>query len=145
MPATTRCLRVPARLNQLDCVHQLVRGCAEQAGLGEQAAFACELSADEAFVNIIQHAYGGESDQPVVVRCRLFARALVISFVDEGIAWDPRPPQAPDWTRDIELLTAGGLGRLIMHRAMDRVRFRRRRGRNYLTLCKLTPPDRGAR
>ena len=136
MPATTQRLRVPARLTQLARVREFVHGCALRKGLPERETFACELAADEAFVNIVVHAYGGESDRPVFVRCRGLANGLLISFVDEGMAWDPSPPSAPPWESTQAEVTVGGLGRLIIHRAMDGVRFRRRGSRNILTLCK---------
>jgi len=139
MPATTQRLRVSAHLSQLGAVRQFVHGCALLEGLPERETFACELAADESFVNIVVHAYGGESDSPVLVRCRRVARGLVISFVDEGIAWDPRPPSAPPWESAEAEITVGGLGRLIIHRAMDSVRFARHGERNFLTLCKLIP------
>jgi anti-sigma regulatory factor (Ser/Thr protein kinase) len=139
MPAITQRLRVPARLAELARVRQFVRGCALGEGLPEQQTFACELAADEAFVNIVVHAYGGESDEPVLVRCRRVAYGLVVSFVDEGVAWDPSPPSAPPWESTQAEVTVGGLGRLIIHRAMDGVRFSRRGGRNILTLCKFRP------
>jgi anti-sigma regulatory factor (Ser/Thr protein kinase) len=137
MSATTQRLRVPAHLDQLAPVRQFVRTCALRQGLPERETFACELAADEAFVNIVAHAYGGGSDAPVLVRCRPMGEALVISFVDEGIPWDPRPPSAPLWETSQAEVTVGGLGRLIIHRAMDRVHFARRGERNILTLCKL--------
>jgi len=139
MPATTLRLRVPARLTQLARVRQFVRGCALREGLPERETFACELAADEVFVNIVVHAYGGESDAPVFVRCRGQVNGLVISFVDEGIAWDASPPSAPPWESTQAEVMVGGLGRLIIHRAMDRVRFTRRGSRNVLTLCKFRP------
>ncbi len=139
MSATTQRLRVPAHINQLASVRQFVRNCALGQGLPERETFACELAADEAFVNIVVHAYGGDSDAPVLVRCRPAGKGLVISFVDEGIPWDPRPPSAPPWESSQAEVTVGGLGRLIIHRAMDRVHFARRGERNILTLCKYHP------
>ena len=139
MPATTQRLHVTARLTQLARVRQFVHGCALGEGLPERETFACELAADEAFVNIVVHAYGGESDGPVFVRCRGLANGLLISFVDEGMAWDPSPPSAPPWESAQTEITVGGLGRLIIHRAMDGVRFTRRGNRNMLTMCKFRP------
>ncbi len=139
MPASTQRLRIPARLAELARVRQFVHDCALGEGLPEPATFACELAADEAFVNIVVHAYGGESDGPVLVRCRGLADGLVVSFVDEGAAWDPSPPSAPPWESTQAEVTVGGLGRLIIHRAMNGVRFSRRGGRNILTMCKIRP------
>ncbi len=143
MSATTQRLRVPAHLNQLASVRQFVHTCAHSQGLPERETFACELAADEAFVNIVVHAYGGDSDSPVLVRCRPVGEGLVISFVDEGLPWDPLPPSPPPWESSQAEVTVGGLGRLIIHRAMDRVHFVRRGARNILTLCKLHPDRTG--
>jgi serine/threonine-protein kinase RsbW len=134
--APTRRFQTVARYDQLEPLRRLVRENAQALGFSERATFACELAADEAFTNIVEHGYGGECDSPVVVRFHRGVAQLLISFVDWGTPWIPRPPDLPQWGSTPDQLVVGGLGRLIIERAMDSVAYRRRGSRNHLMLCK---------
>ncbi|MGD0574468.1 MAG: ATP-binding protein [Anaerolineales bacterium] len=140
MATPARRFQTVARFDELKSLRRLVRENAQALGFSERESFACELAADEAFANIIQHAYGGESDCPILVRFRRGADWLLISFVDLGPPWDPRPPAPPNWDSSPDQLAVGGLGRLIIERSMDRVAYRRRGARNHLMLCKRRSP-----
>jgi serine/threonine-protein kinase RsbW len=140
MATPARRFRTVARLDQLEPLRRLVRENARALGFSEPQIFACELAADEAFTNIVQHSYGGESDSPIVVRFRSGRDRLLISLVDFGPAWDPYPPTAPKRGPSCDQLAVGGLGRLIIERSMDRVVYRRRGSRNHLMLCKFKNP-----
>jgi serine/threonine-protein kinase RsbW len=131
-----RRLQTVARFGQLERLRRLVRENAQALGFSERESFACELAADEAFTNIVQHAYGGECDSPITVHLRRGRDRLLISFVDLGAPWDPRPPAAPRPGCAPDQLEVGGLGRLIIARSMDYVAYRRRGPRNHLILCK---------
>jgi serine/threonine-protein kinase RsbW len=133
-------LQTVASLDQLEPLRRLVRANAQAVGFTERECFACELAADEAFTNIVQHAYGGAGDAPIVVRFRRGRDRLLISFVDLGLPWDPLPSAIPKWGPSPDQLAVGGLGRLIIERSMDFVAYRRRGSRNYLMLCKLKSP-----
>jgi anti-sigma regulatory factor (Ser/Thr protein kinase) len=145
MATPARRFQMVARLDQLEPLRRLVRENAQALGFSEPQAFACELAADEAFTNIVQHGYGGESDSPVVVRFRPGRDRLLISFVDLGRAWDPHPLPSPQRGSSADQLDVGGLGRLIIERSMDLVVYRRRGSHNYLMLCKFKNPVGAAR
>jgi serine/threonine-protein kinase RsbW len=140
MATPARRFQTVARFEELKSLRRLVRENAQGLGFSERESFACELAADEAFTNIIQHAYGGESDGPILVRFRRGADWLLISFVDLGPPWDPRPLAPPNWDSSPDQLAVGGLGRLIIERSMDRVAYRRRGACNHLMLCKRRSP-----
>jgi len=140
MAIPARRFQTVARLDQLEPLRRLVRENAQALGFSEPQVFACELAADEAFTNIVRHAYGGESDSPILVRFRPGRDGLLISFVDLGLAWDPPPPPPLRRRASADQLEVGGLGRLILERSMDRVAYRRRGSQNHLLLCKFKKP-----
>src|SRR5512143_1975434 len=53
-------LSISGRFDQLERVCEFIEHAAREAGLGEEGVGRCQLAADEACTNIIEHGYGGE-------------------------------------------------------------------------------------
>lgn len=126
-------LTVPGRYDQIKTIVQFVAHGANQAGLDEDAVFHVELCCDEACTNIIEHAYGGESDGNIVVSYEVSADAFRIIIGDSGTVFNPASVPAPslypstpsDTSPDnfIDQLKIGGLGIHFMRKLMDEVHF----------------------
>ncbi len=125
-----------ARLENLPELLSFVdRECA-RAGVPNDAAFALRLAAEEAFVNIVRHAYTG-SPGPVRSSLTHSDQGITITFVDEAPPFDPRDAPPPDLDADLPDRREGGLGLHLIRQLMDEVHHRHRPGAgNTLELVK---------
>jgi serine/threonine-protein kinase RsbW len=113
-----------AQFENLDLVRTFVAEAAEDCGLEPAAVYAVQLAVDEAFSNIIEHAYGGESsDQNIQCECRIGRDGLTVTLVDCGRPFNPLDVPAPDLEADLEDREVGGLGLFFIHEMMDEVKF----------------------
>jgi len=113
----------PARFSDLDQVRDFVGQAAEASGLDPEAVYQVQLAVDEAFTNIVEHAYGGECDKEILCTCQILANGLSITLRDCGQAFDPTRVPDPDLEADLEERRIGGLGLFFIHQMMDEVEF----------------------
>ena len=129
-------LLVPGRFDRLETITDFVARAARLAGLNESSVYHCELAADEAYSNIIMHAYGGEDRGDIQLTCQCEPGTLTIIFEDHGRPFDSGSIKAPDLSGPLEGLAEGGLGVHLMRQLMDEVKFDPGRDQNRLTLVK---------
>lgn len=95
------------------------------------------LAAEEIFVNIASYAYApGTGSATVRVKTDTDPAAMTITFLDNGIPYDPLKNADPDVTLSAEERRIGGLGIFLTRRVMDEVRYAYRDGQNCLTMKK---------
>lgn len=116
-------VRLPGRYSSLDEICRFVREAAAQAGFGEEAIYEVELAANEASSNIIDHAYGGESDQTIDCTCEVDGHGLTIILRDWGAPFDPKTVDEPDFNVPLEQLSLRGAGLRIIRGCMDEVSY----------------------
>lgn len=112
-----------ARFENLDRVRDFVGGLADKSGFEPAAVYAVQLAVDEAFSNIIEHAYGGESDDQIECSVRASRKELVVSLRDCGKPFEPDKVPDPDLTAELEEREVGGLGLYFIRQLMDEVEF----------------------
>jgi len=112
-----------ARFESLEAVREFVGQLAESFGFDAKAIYAIELATDEAFTNIVEHAYGGESNELVECTCQTRHAELRIILHDCGQAFDPTGVPEPDLEAPLEERETGGLGIYFMRKLMDEVYF----------------------
>jgi anti-sigma regulatory factor (Ser/Thr protein kinase) len=64
------------------------------------------------------------------------ASAVMITFIDHGVPYDPLAKEDPDITLSSEDRTIGGLGIFLVKKNMDDVKYEYVKGSNILTLVK---------
>lgn len=129
--------RFPGRYLSLDEICHFVREAAAQAGLEPEAIYEVDLATNEGASNIIDHAYGGESDQPIECTCEVDRDGLTIILRDWGDPFDPAQVDEPDFNVPLEHLSLRGAGLRIIRRSMDEVVYlSNREGGNSLTMKK---------
>ncbi len=126
-------LRVPAEGRFLPLTQGYVREFAKVAGLAAHDVLALELAAEEAFLNIRDHAYPDGNRGDVLIDCEIHEKELRLDFRDEGLPFDPsllkpRSGGSPEtgWT--------GGLGLKLIRHAVDEVHWVNH-GRQGKSLC----------
>ena len=112
-----------AQFENLEWVREFVGQAALDSGLKPSAVYAVQLAVDEAFSNIIEHAYGGECLENVQCSCEITDEALVIMLRDCGQSFRPGKVPDPDLTADLQSRKIGGLGLYFMRQLMDDVDF----------------------
>ena len=95
------------------------------------------ISAEEVYVNIAHYAYHPETGFATVkVDVVKDPLAVEITFVDNGVPYDPLAKPDPDVALPAGERPVGGLGIFLTKKLMDDVSYEYRDGQNILTLKK---------
>lgn len=103
---------------------------------------AIELGVAEALTNIVEHGYGGDTQETVLVRLLERPGGLEIEIRDRGRPIPPgRLEQADETTflydpTDLGSLPEGGMGLALIKAAFHEVSYRRKGGVNRLRLVR---------
>jgi serine/threonine-protein kinase RsbW len=110
-------LTLPADTRWLAVVRRVIEAWAQLAGLPERSVYEVVLAVHEACANVVEHAYGGSSDKPLCLACRVVERGLEVRVRDQGRPFDigTAPHLPPDELRE------GGRGVFLIRRLMDEV------------------------
>ena len=95
------------------------------------------IAVEEIFVNIADYAYAPEKGRAMV--CVEFSGqplTITITFLDNGVPYDPLAHQDPDVHASADERSIGGLGILITKKTMDHVAYEYKNGQNVLKLKK---------
>ena len=120
---TVHSMTYSARYENLEDVRDFVGQAAETCGLSLASIYKVELAVDEAFTNIIEHAYGGESYEEIQCTCKIGEDGLTVTLRDCGRPFDPQSVPDPDLDASLEEREPGGLGLFFMRQLMDEVHF----------------------
>ena len=106
-------------------------------GPSERAKSQLELAAEEIFVNIADHAYApGHGKARILVETDEAAREVTITFVDEGIPFDPTAAPDPALSAPADERSPGGLGIFLAKQLTDGISYEYRDGKNILLFRK---------
>ena len=96
-----------------------------------------DVAVEEIFVNICNYAYSPDVG-PATVRVSITDQPPMvdITFIDNGVPYDPLKREDPDISLSAEQRGIGGLGIFIVKKSMDDVKYEYRDGHNILTLKK---------
>ena len=92
------------------------------------------VAADEIFANIVRHS--GATVWTMTVERTRHPDGVRLIMTDDGKPFDPLSHRDPDTTLCAEDREIGGLGILIVKKTMSPVTYRRRNGKNILTIGK---------
>ncbi len=93
------------------------------------------IAVEEIFVNIAHYAYN-----PVIGRATVDVQiveeppSVTITFIDDGVPYDPLAKEDPDVTLSAEERQIGGLGIYMVKKSMDEVKYEYKDGHNILTI-----------
>ena len=115
----------PARYKNLEQIRDFVTYQAEAYGFDPNEIYAIQVAVDEAFTNIIEHAYGGECSKDIQCECFAAGDEFTVTIIDNGLPFNPDDVPEPDTNTPLEERDIGGLGIHFMRKSMDEVRFSR--------------------
>ena len=130
-------LFIEALTDNLDSVLAFVDEQLEATECSMKIQMQIDLAVEEIFVNIANYAYDPETG-PATVRVDVAPDGTVvtITFVDNGVPYDPLAKADPDITLPAEQHEIGGLGIFLVKKNMDDVSYEYVNGSNILTLKK---------
>lgn len=130
-------LTINATLENIQTVTDFVDGQLEELGCSVKAQMQIDIAIDELFGNIVHYAYNPEVG-PVTVRVEVTEDPLAVSitFIDNGVPYDPLAKTDPDVTLSAEEREIGGLGIFMVKKSMDEISYEYRSGQNILTIKK---------
>ena len=103
----------------------------------QKARIQLETAVEEIFVNISSYAYDtGTGPAQIRVETVREPAAVIISFIDNGIPYDPLKSYAPDKNASLSDRTKGGLGILLVRKTMTEISYEYKDGSNILTIKK---------
>ena len=103
-----------------------------------KAQMQIDVAIDELFSNIAYYAYGDEHGNATVqVDITDDPLAVEITFIDNGVPYDPLAKEDPDVTLSAEDRPIGGLGIFIVKKSMDAIAYEYKDGKNILSIKKV--------
>ena len=124
------------RMNLLK-VQSFIDELLEEAGCPMLTQTAIDIAVEELFVNIASYAYGQEIGVAVVqVTVLEDPLSVEITFIDNGVQYDPLAKEDPDVTLSAKERKKGGLGIFMVKNSMDDVTYEYKDGKNILTIKK---------
>jgi serine/threonine-protein kinase RsbW len=128
---TTYILRFPGTAQGFDDAVTRLRAILDARPLHARHRHDIEIVFDEVATNIVNHG----RPPGIVVATILFEDETILTFEDDGAAFDPRAQPAPPPARRRSDLRVGGLGIVIVRELCTSVDYvRTPEGRNRLTL-----------
>lgn len=130
-------LTVNASIDSIPAVTAFVDEQLEALNCPMKAQMQIDIAIDELFSNIAFYAYNPEVGPATVrVEVQQDPLAVLISFIDNGVPYDPLSRQDPDTTLSAEEREIGGLGIYMVKKSMDAVTYEYKNGQNVLTIKK---------
>lgn len=102
-----------------------------------KAQMQIDIAIDELMSNIARYAYNPDVG-PATIRVEVTEdpMAVIITFIDNGIPYDPLSNEDPDITLSAEEREIGGLGIYMVRKTMDEVVYEYKDGQNILRIRK---------
>ena len=97
-----------------------------------------DVAVEEIFVNVASYAYAPDTGS-VTIRMDLQEnpRAVVITFIDSGVPYNPLAKEDPDVSLSAEERSIGGLGIYMVKKSMDKMEYEYTDQKNVLKMYKI--------
>ena len=130
-------LEAEARKENLPQVLSFLDSYLERRGCSMKVQTQLDIAAEEIFINIASYAYGGNPGRALIrIRETHDPKGVAVTFIDEGVPYDPLAKPDPDVTLNADERPIGGLGIYMVKKSMDDVLYEYKNNRNCLTLKK---------
>lgn len=130
-------LTIDATVDNITSVTDFVDEQLESFGCPLKAKMQIDIAIDELFGNIAHYAYKPDIG-PATVRVEANENplAVIITFIDHGVQYNPLSAEEPDTTLSAEERRIGGLGIYIVKKSMDEITYEYKDGQNILKIRK---------
>ena len=130
-------LNIEAKTENLDAVLGFVNQHLEEMECSMKTQMQIEVAVEELFVNIAHYAYN-PTIGPATIRVEVQEDplAVIITFIDHGVPYDPLKKEDPDVTLSAEERQIGGLGIYMVKKSMEDISYEYKDGQNILKIKK---------
>ena len=130
-------LTIAATVENIETVTDFINEQLESLDCPMKAQMQIDIAIDELFGNIAHYAYNPEIGQ-ATVRIEVIEEplAVTITFIDNGVPYDPLKKDDPDTTLSVEERDIGGLGIYMVKKSMDEITYEYKDGQNILSIKK---------
>ena len=130
-------LTIEAKPTNIEVVTNFVNEQLEALDCPMKAQMQIDIAIDELFGNIAHYAYNPEvGSATVCVEVIEDPLAVTITFIDNGVPYDPLAKADPDTTLSAEERDIGGLGIYMVKKSMDDITYEYKDGQNILAIKK---------
>ena len=130
-------LTIAATIDNIEPVTAFVNAQLEALGCPMKAQMQIDIAIDELFGNIAHYAYNPDVGSATVrVEVTQSPLAVIITFIDGGVPYDPLAASDPDITLSAEERQLGGLGIYMVKKSMDEITYEYKDGKNILSIKK---------
>ncbi|MBR5478796.1 MAG: ATP-binding protein [Clostridia bacterium] len=130
-------LNIAATVENIATVTDFVNEQLEALDCPMKVQMQIDIAIDELFGNIAQYAYNPETgDATVRVEVIEEPLSVVITFIDNGVPYDPLAKADPDTTLSADEREIGGLGIYMVKKSMDDITYEYKDGQNILKIKK---------
>lgn len=130
-------LTIDATVQNIEKVTAFVDEQLAQLNCPLKAQMQIDIAIDELFGNIAHYAYNPKTG-PATVRIDVLQEPLsvVVTFIDNGKAYDPLAREDPDISLTAQEREIGGLGIYMVKKSMDEISYEYKDGQNILRIKK---------
>ena len=130
-------LTIAATVENIEVVTDFVNQQLEELACPMKAQMQIDIAIDELLSNIAHYSYNPEIGQATVrVEVMENPLAVYITFIDNGVPYDPLSKEDPDLTLSAEERQIGGLGIYLVKKSMDEITYEYKDGQNILSIKK---------
>lgn len=130
-------LNISATIENIAAVTAFVDEQLEELDCPMKTQLQVDVAIDELFGNIAHYAYNPEIGAATVrVEVTENPLSVVITFIDNGVPYDPLAKADPDITLSAEEREIGGLGIYMVKKSMDDISYEYKNGQNILRIKK---------
>ena len=130
-------LNIEARPENLPDVLAFIDEQLEACGCAMDIQIQIDIAVEEIFVNIASYAYNPEIGTAVIrVEFQDNPLTVIMTFMDNGVPYDPLAKEDPDITLSADERQIGGLGIFMVKQSMDDIQYEYKNGNNILTIKK---------
>lgn len=130
-------LTISATVENIETVTDFVNEQLEALDCPMKAQMQIDIAIDELFGNIAHYAYNPETGSATVrVEVQEEPLAVIITFIDGGVPYDPLAAADPNTKLSAEERSIGGLGIYIVKKSMDEISYEYKDGKNVLSIKK---------
>lgn len=130
-------LTITATAENIETVTAFVNEQLEALACPMKAQIQIDIAIDELFSNIAHYAYTPDVGNATVrVEVTQEPLAVIITFIDGGVPYDPLTAADPDITLSAQERQVGGLGIYMVKKSMDEITYEYKDGKNILSIKK---------
>ena len=125
-----------SNLSELETLCQNLNKFAKVTGLSEACITDINICLDELFTNIISYGFVDDLEHIIRFTINVTNNVLTLNIEDDGIPFNPLEKKDPEIPDDLIDVGIGGLGIHIVRKLMDDLSYKRKQGKNKLTIKK---------